>query len=201
MAGAVDYGIMRSYLNNETMNSETFGGRVHCKDYYKEIFNYTGAEDFNDYINGGILLLNLKELRKDNIENQMYDLFNKIDFACNEQDCYNYVCKGKKKILSKEEAILIFQNDVIDTLPEGIKSEYLDNYDENKNHLIIHLIRKPWIQPEEYIPYAKLFHEIRRKTPYKYFRHRKEIFKFRFSKKSKYLILLGHKIFTTNIKK
>lgn len=196
-AGAVDYGIMLSFEKNEIITSETFGGRIHCKDFYKNVFNYTKTEDFKDYINGGILLLNLKEMRKDNIENQMYNSFNKIDFACNEQDCYNYICKDKKKILSKEEAFLILQNNIIENLPEEIKKDYIDNYNEYRKHLIVHLIKKPWIQPEDDIPYAKMFHEIRKQTPYRYYRHRKEIFKFRYSKNSKYLILFGHNIFNT----
>lgn len=196
LAGTLDYGIISEFMCNSPVTSETCGGDIPARDYFNEIFKFTSVEDFNDYVNGGILLLNLHELRKDNIENKMYELFNKIDFALNEQDCYNFVCKGRKKILTKEEAMLVLKNYTIDEIPENYKQEYLDNYSENKKHTIVHLIKKPWLYPEEYIPYGDLFRQIRKQTPYKYHRHRKEIFKFRYHKSAKYFVLLGHTLFS-----
>ena len=133
-------------------------------------------------------------MRADDIENKMYELFNKIDFAYNEQDCFNYIGKGKKKVLSAQEAILVIKNYIIDAMPGNIKQEYLDNL-KNTTPLIVHLIKKPWLLPEEYVPYADMFNEIRKQTPYKYHRHKKEIFKFKMSSKMKYLYIFSKKIF------
>ena len=76
----------------------------------------------------------------------------------------------------------------------NIKQEYLDNL-KNTTPLIVHLIKKPWLLPEEYVPYADMFNEIRKQTPYKYHRHKKEIFKFKMSSKMKYLYIFSKKIF------
>lgn len=196
LAGTLDYGIMVEFLNNTLLTSKTHGGSVPAKEYYEKVFNFTNLNDFKDYVNGGILLLNLKQIRLDNIENKMYEVFSKIDFAFNEQDCYNYVCKNKKKLLSDKEVILILQEYTIADLPEEVKQTYLENYDENKKHTLVHLIKKPWLFPEDYIPYEKVFHKIKKQTPYRYTKHRKELFKFRYHKKAKYLVLFGHKIFS-----
>ena len=94
-AGAQDIGIFAEFFLNRPVTSVTFGGNLYFQDYFKKLFNYSNANDFRDYINGGIMLYNLKEMRADDIENKMYALFNQIDFAFNEQDCFNYISKGK----------------------------------------------------------------------------------------------------------
>lgn len=193
-AGTPDLGLPVTYKENILITSMTYGGKIPAQEYYKRLFNYTKVEDFNDYINGGIMLYNLKTMRADDIENKMYELFNKIDFAYNEQDCFNYIGKGKKKVLSAQEAILVIKNYIIDAMPGNIKQEYLDNL-KNTTPLIVHLIKKPWLLPEEYVPYADMFNEIRKQTPYKYHRHKKEIFKFKMSSKMKYLYIFSKKIF------
>lgn len=192
--GAQDVGLFSEFNSDDWVESKTFGGKLHVRDYFKRAFNYSRIEDLNGYINGGIMLYNLKEMRVDDIENKMYDLFSKIDFAYNEQDCFNYIAKGKKKLLTDKDAILILKDYVIDEMPENIKQEYLNNL-KNTTPLLVHLIKKPWLYPEEYTPYTDMFNEIRKQTPYRYHRHKKEIFKFKMSSKMKYLYLFGKKIF------
>lgn len=196
LAGTLDYGIMSEFNSNSKVTSQTCGGDIPAKDYFKTIFGYTDIKDFETYINGGILLLNLKAIRNDDIENKMYEVFNKIDFALNEQDCFNYICKDKKKLLQNKDAILILKDYVIKDIPNDYKHEYISNCDQNINHTIVHFIKKPWLYPEENIPYSSVFQKLRNLTPYKYFRHRKEIFKFRLHKKAKYFVLFGHTIFS-----
>lgn len=195
LAGARDCGLIVNFMQNTIQNSKTHGGRVPSQDYFKEVFGYTKPEDFSEYLNGGILLMNLAEMRRDDIENKMYDLFNKIDFAFNEQDCFNYICRGKTKVLAPEEAVLVVKEEIIDNLPDDLKHAYLENYDENKKHLIVHLIKKPWRFPEDHVLYSKMFNEVRGQTPYRFHRDKKEIFKFNFGKRKKYLVLFGHTIF------
>jgi len=194
LAGTTDIGMQTVFNNNELINSQT-EGNIPVKDYYKKIFNYEKYTDFEKYINGGIVLLNLDAIRKDNIEQKMYDMFEKIDFAYNEQDCYNFVCKNKIKTFTPDEAILILQKNIINSLPEDLRDKYLENYDENKKHLIVHLINKPWKRPEENIPYTKLYNQIQAQTPYRFHRSRQQIVRFKLGKKAKYLVLFGHTIF------
>lgn len=194
IGGAQDLGIITTYNRNDLLVSKT-EGKISAQEYYKQIFNYNSIEDFKTYINGGVVLLNLDLMRKDNIENKMYEVFKKIDFVFNEQDCYNYVCKNKIKIFSQDTVFLILKTHTLQNIPTDIRFEYLKNYSEKKQHLIVHFIKKPWIETEENIPYKKTFYRIKAKTPYKFQRSNKEIFRFKFSKKAKYLSILGHTFF------
>ena len=194
IGGAQDLGIITTFNKNELLSSKT-EGKMHAKEYYKKLFNYNNVEDFNSYINGGVLLLNLELMRNNNIENKMYEIFKKIDFVFNEQDCYNYVCRNKIKAFSQAEVFIIFKTHTLQNIPPAIRAEYLKNYTEDNKHLIVHFIKKPWIEPEENIPYKKIFYKIKAKTPYKFHKTSKEIFRFKYSKKTKYLSILGHTFF------
>lgn len=194
LAGTCDVGMISIYYNNEPVQSKT-DGNLPAKEYYKNRFNFNDYKDFKTYVNGGIMLFNLAAFRRDDIEQKMYEIFDKIDFAYNEQDCYNYVCRNKIKVFSPQEAILLLTSQTVEVLPDEVKENYIDSYDESKNHLLVHMINKPWKRPEENIPYAGLFHNIKAQTPYRFHKSRQQIVRFKWNKKGKYLVLLGHRIF------
>lgn len=194
IAGAQDLGMITTYIRNDLLKSNT-EGNLNAIDYYKKLFNYNDINDFKNYINGGVVLLNLTALREDNIENKMYESFNRIDFTFNEQDCYNYVCRNKIKLFSMDDVLLILKTHTLQKLPDDFKKEYLTGYNESKKHLIVHFIKKPWMEPEEKIPYKSLFYEIKKQTPYKFHTSSKEIWRFRYSKNAKYLTILGQTFF------
>lgn len=197
IASTTDIGMYASFWNNNNLKSNTFNGEVPAQEYFRNIFNYTKIEDIQNYINTGTILLNLKLMRENNIGTKMYDAVNKFDFAYKDQCCFNYVCKGKIKLFPKNTVFFIIKPFLIDKLPEPIKQQYLDTYNENNNPLIIHFLQKPWLESNVKFPYKKEFYKIKRYTPYKHHRHSKEIFKFRFSNKNKYLYLFNKKLFDT----
>ena len=113
--------------------------------------NYMGnaiGVDRNEYINSGVLLMNLKELRNERFSEKFLALLNKYHFdtIAPDQDYLNAMCNGK----------ILYINEEWDTMPtegkEPLKSPQLIHYN---------LFQKPWcydnIQYEEYFwKYAKM---------------------------------------------
>lgn len=57
--------------------------------------------DMDDkYINSGVLLMNLKEIKEQGLDNKMLDLLNNKKFLFPDQDVINLVCKDKIKYVS-----------------------------------------------------------------------------------------------------
>lgn len=101
----------------------------------------------NEYINSGVLLMNLKKMRELHFSENFLRLLNKYHFFCvaPDQDYINAMCNGKIKYLGEEW----------DAMPNDARKEL-------KNPKLIHynLFQKPWcydnIQYEEYFwKYAK----------------------------------------------
>ena len=60
------------------------------------------VEMVENYINAGILVMNLKELRNFDFENKFIDLLSKIKFSvAQDQDYINVICKNRIKYLPK----------------------------------------------------------------------------------------------------
>lgn len=59
-----------------------------------------GVIDYNNYFNAGILLMNLKELRKHKLQEKFLYLLEKVKFeVAQDQDYLNRICKGRVKLL------------------------------------------------------------------------------------------------------
>lgn len=100
-----------------------------------------------EYINSGVLLMNLKEMREKQFSNEFLTLLNKYHFDCiaPDQDYLNAMCNGK----------ILYLDESWDAMPT-------DGRETLKNPNLIHynLFQKPWcydnIQYEDYFwKYAK----------------------------------------------
>lgn len=82
-----------------------------------------------DYFNAGVLLMNLKEMRKDGFENKFFDLLKRVTFeVAQDQDYLNALCYGRRKVIVDEWNVM-----------PGFSSC------ENKEKLIhFNLDSKPW---------------------------------------------------------
>ena len=112
--------------------------------YYIEHIKSLNLEP-NCYINGGVQILNAKEMRADNLKERMMPLINE-QFFFQDQDIINIVCEGRKGFIPLKYN---FYNGV----SEDIKEKYLSSgacnekdYDEAiKEPIIIHYAgKKPW---------------------------------------------------------
>ena len=105
------------------------------------------GKDIKEYINSGILLLNLKMMREKKFSEKFLHLLNKYHFdtVAPDQDYLNAICMGKVKFL----------DETWDAMPNDNKKPL-----ENPNLIHYNLFAKPWcydnIQYEDYFwKYAK----------------------------------------------
>ena len=70
------------------------------QDYVEKV---VGVADYNNYFNAGVIVMNLKELRKYRFQEKFVYLLEKIRFeVAQDQDYLNRLCKGRVKILDFE---------------------------------------------------------------------------------------------------
>lgn len=98
--------------------------------------------DKHEYINSGVLLMNLKKLREKELDKHFLNLLNTYHFDCiaPDQDYLNAICNGK----------IYYLSNIWDTMPN-------DNKPINKNAALIHynLFAKPWCYDN--VQYGDLF--------------------------------------------
>ena len=107
--------------------------------------------DAKEYFNSGILLMNLKEFRKENIEEKFIHLLSTYNFnvIAPDQDYLNYLCRGRVKYLHKGWDRMALIED--------------KNFDNKDLHLIhYNMFQKPWNYHN--IPYENYFWEYAEKT-------------------------------------
>jgi len=119
------------------------------RDGYEKKLN---IPDRNQYVNSGVLLLNLKNMRKNNIEKKMEDLVYKVKekgFCFPDQDIINSVCYGKIKIIDPKYNVMVhfspFNYRISKIIPKNILYKLRKGY---LNPSIIHYTGgKPWNNP------------------------------------------------------
>lgn len=118
------------------------------EDKYSELMLCHANLDEGDiYINSGVLLMNLKKIRENNIENLVLNRLREID-TYSDQDVINDVCKGQIKYLPLKYNIMVTRDD---------PNSYPDKKDEYNeavsNPVVLHYAIKPWIIPVKYSEY------------------------------------------------
>lgn len=116
--------------------------------YYTE--NAVGVKG-KDYINSGVLLMNLKKLREKELSKNFLELLTKYHFEsiAPDQDYLNAMCNGK----------ILYLNECWDAMPNPSRKELRDPQ-------LIHynLFQKPWCYDN--IQYEKYFWKYAKKTDY-----------------------------------
>ncbi len=121
-----------------------------------------------DYFQAGVLLLNVKELRKHVKVHQLFEMADTGIYRYSDQDILNSVCEGHVKELDMAWNFMTDcshtrRKEVISLAPDHVILEY-DN--ARKNPYIVHYAgpSKPWKDPEE--DFAHLFWKEARETIY-----------------------------------
>ena len=129
---------------------------------YKKICKKLGIPTLNNYINAGVLLMNLKEIKEKRIDGKLENTGYRNDFPYNDQDVINTVCYSKIKTLP-----LKF-NAMTTCLNHNGRYFYEQYGRENilealQNPVILHYIlkRKPWscsnlLMAENWWKYVKM---------------------------------------------
>lgn len=142
-----------SKLYNEDLEGNVVGG---CQDSstidieeFASYFEQNAGVDRHEYINSGILLMDLKKLRELKMGAKFIDLLNKYHFdsVCPDQDYINAMCAGRIKHLPARYNVM----------PVEGKAEVDDI-------CLIHynLFLKPWLYDN--IPYEKYFWDYAKQT-------------------------------------
>mgnify|MGYP002857727237 CR=1 FL=1 len=114
---------------------------------------------FGYYMNAGVLMMNLKQMRKDRIIDRMISLGAVSEFPYFDQDIINFSCEGNVKLVDKR--FNVYPGDTPEVL-EGLRRnipEYAGCFKEEalSNPAIVHFVgpAKPWV--DKSIPYAELW--------------------------------------------
>lgn len=122
-------------------------------------------KSFDTYVNSGVLLINLKKWRQDNISQKLFDVVEQYNdkLVYHDQTAINLVCKGKIKVLDLYYNLQVFICYKISILlNHPLRKQLLQVIKEPK---IIHYTnnRKPW---NTYCPLRKYYLEYEKLTPF-----------------------------------
>ena len=127
-----------------------------------------GIEDYCSYMQAGVLVINIEELKKVTSMEQLMKYAESGKYKYMDQDILNAVCKDRIKYLDMKWNVLTDCahyriNHVIRFAPKAIYDEYRE---ARKNPYIIHYAGylKPWHNPGE--DFANEFWMVARQTPY-----------------------------------
>lgn len=138
--------------------------------YKKEI----GLKENSLYINSGVLLVNLSNWRKDNLQikfvNYLKKMNGKIRFA--DQDIINYCCQGKIKEISYkynyQPNLKYFSDNAIKKIQPHYTLFNENNKDISNNPIIIHYLgdERPWVKGN-HNPYRKIWNYYKNRSLWK----------------------------------
>lgn len=122
--------------------------------------NEIGMKNFEDYFISGVMIINIDEFNKSFESKTLLDLAVSKDWKQYDQDLFNYICKGKAKIIDAEWDFVEDIDGIFQSMPEHLFREYVAS---EKNPKIIHYSasRKPWLKidskyNDDFWKYARL---------------------------------------------
>ena len=176
LAAVNDYGMISDLkTNNQLKLGEN---TVDIKHYFGNIRKWNNT-DMQRYFNSGMLLMNLDEMRNNNVEKAVMDSLKSNIFAFPDQDCINYVCHDHVKIVEPKYNFMVIFKSTWSRVEEEILERLLPYKTEKERPLIIHYLLKPWRKPNAELPFSKEYNEVKAMTPYKYSLTKQEFFSFK----------------------
>lgn len=138
-----------------------------------------GLSEDGVYCNSGVLLINLKKWREDNIEEQFISLMREHNgyFVFNEQSILNSVFEGKIKIMPQQynvnSLIYLYNYDELMRLRRPYNFSYTaEECEWAREHPVIthftgnfYVLRRPWIESSDH-PHKDAFLKYYRMTPW-----------------------------------
>ena len=148
-------------LKNNYIAGVVAAGYYFSKNYHLKRLNISSVKK---YVNAGMLLINLKQLRKDNITEKFIEL-SKKNYESQDQDVLNVACYGKIVTLPPKYNAMVSRLQENNKLLRDLYSEK-DIIEANSNPIIVHYPtqNKPWNYVGVYL--EKYWWEIAKKTPF-----------------------------------
>lgn len=175
LAAANDYGMLSDLKSNNILN---LGDKALA---IQEYFNNELGWDENEmlkYFNSGMLLMNLKLMRENKVEEQMIESLKHKIFAFPDQDCINYTCHNHVKIVEPKYNFMVIFKSTWKRLDDKYKQNVQAYRTEKERPLIIHYLLKPWRKPNGKLPFAKEYNRVKAMTPYKHHYSKQELLSF-----------------------
>lgn len=110
-----------------------------------------GYSDIHNYVNSGVLLMNLDEMRKCNLTKSMLKLASTYQFPFHDQDVINLACEGR--IVHLDDRWNVTTHTALWLYPSNIQQEFKERMQE-WNFGIIHYpgAAKPWNSDQGILP-------------------------------------------------
>lgn len=155
-----------SELFNIQLKNNYIAGVVAAGYYFSQKYhlNRLNISSVKKYVNAGMLLINIKEIRKDKITEKFIEL-SKKNYESQDQDVLNVVCYGKILTLPPKYNAMVLRLQENNPLLRDLYSEE-DIIEANSNPIIVHYPtkNKPWNSIGIYL--EKYWWEVAKKTPY-----------------------------------
>ena len=133
---------------------------------YEYVLDEMKMKDPYEYVNTGVLVMNLKEWRKEYTQEAVIDIASSKKFRIQEQDILNVLFEGKMKALEVGWNYYVPVSDFLKSSLEFAPAASYQIYKEaGKNPYLIHYagVPKPWNEPEVLL--ANEFWSTARRTP------------------------------------
>ena len=142
-----------SKLWNYDIEDYLIGG---VEDKYSSLMSWhADLEDGDIYINSGVLLMNLKKFRSENIEEKIFEKLREKDNLYSDQDVLNNICRNRILYLPLKYNLMLTADD------ENSFPDKKDEYNEAlASPFILHYSIKPWALPVEYSEYWRKYRDI-----------------------------------------
>lgn len=111
-----------------------------------------GLSDDETYYNSGVMVLNLKKFRDENLEQKIFEKLHEPDNNYSDQDVLNDICRDRILSLPLKYNLMLSCEDA-NSFPER-RAEYNEGI---KNPFIFHYSIKPWFLPVQYSEYWRQY--------------------------------------------
>ena len=153
IAAAIDINIVASYV-----------AQNHWKPYIDDVIK---LDNPHEYVQSGVMVLNLKKLREDFSLEFLIKASTKENWRLYDQDVLNHICKNNIFFLDPVYNVINIQEGRLQNIqkyaPENLQKDFFEAYQKPK---IVHFVgkKKPWFSLNT--DYAEHFWMAARKTPF-----------------------------------
>ena len=139
---------------NELWNFDTNDYLIGAvEDKYSDLMTLqANLSEGDTYINSGVLLMNLKKFREENLEEKIFEKLREVDNKYSDQDVLNDLCRDKILYLPLKYNLMLTTDDP-NAFPKR-KDEYTNSL---KSPFILHYAIKPWVLPVQYSEYWRKY--------------------------------------------
>ncbi len=143
---------IKELWNCDTENSLIAG----VEDKYSALMTcHANLADDDIYFNSGVMIMNLKKFREQNIEEKIFQKLNEENNDYSDQDVLNDICRNQILYLPLKYNLMLTTDD-----PNAFPARK-DEYNQAlKNPFILHYAIKPWILSVQYSEYWRKYFEV-----------------------------------------